>query len=126
MILLAGADGDAQGLLCRLARRRVPRVRVVCTSSGPEALDLLARAEYSVAMVDQDLICLSGTEVIRRARCRQIKTPMVLFASGATRVLALRARQVGAQDLLEKPVLVSQVDAVLSDFVGMRRLPEGT
>jgi len=121
-ILLASADEEVRGFLWRLSRRRVPDAALSCTHSGLEALDLLRRAQYCVGVVDQDLAHLSGLEAIRRARWRGVRTPLVLLAGGATRALALRARQVGAQDLLEKPVLVAQYDAVLRDFVGAHRL----
>jgi two-component system OmpR family response regulator len=125
-MLVADADEDTRKFVCRLSRRRLPGVQVVCTDSGLEALDLLSRGEYSVAIVDQDVRYLSGAEVIRRASWRQVRTPLVLLAAGATRALALRARQVGARDLLEKPVSVSQIDAVLHDYVGLRRLRKGS
>ena len=124
-ILLAGRDEYVTGFLCRIIRFRVPQIVSLCTGSGAEALEMLAGGGFSAGIVEQDLSDLCGMEIIRRARWRGMDMPLVLLAGESTRDLAIRAQQVGAQDLLEKPVTVQRIEAVIRDFVLVGRSGSG-
>lgn len=105
------------GFLDRIVRSKAPQAQVTVVHDGFRALDLLVQGAYCLAVLDRDLTGLSGMDIIRRARLRRVKTPVVLLCEHASRGLALRAQRLGAQELLEKPVLVSGVETVLRWFV---------
>ena len=90
--------------------------RVVCAESGEEALELFARAEPGLIVLDLMLPGIDGLEVCRRVRERSACPIIMLTARGSEedKVLGLR---LGADDYVTKPFsaqeLLARVEAVL-------------
>lgn len=78
-------------------------------NDGEEALHFLTEIDYDVVLLDLGLPKLDGMTVLRRARKRQLRMPMMVLSARDTvedRVLALQA---GADDYVLKPFAFEEV-----------------
>jgi DNA-binding response OmpR family regulator len=94
---------------------------VDATDRGDEALLLLEVNEYAAAVIDWRMPGVEGTDVIRQARARGDRTPLLMLTArdlGADRVEGLDA---GADDYLVKPFDFSELLARLRAL--LRRPP---
>ena len=124
-MLVVSADAATTGFVRRAVRCWAPGTTLTVCADGRRALDHLAESRYRLALVDQDLTGLCGLEVIRRACGRGIDTPIVLAASHGTRRLALRVAQLGGHDMLQKPLTISSMLALLRDFLDLDSVGAG-
>jgi DNA-binding NtrC family response regulator len=76
-------------------------VRVV--ESAEEALDLLAREEFLMAITDARLGGMTGYEFLAKAKAQWPELPTLMLTAYATPKLAVEAIQAGAMDYLAKP-----------------------
>jgi EAL domain-containing protein (putative c-di-GMP-specific phosphodiesterase class I)/CheY-like chemotaxis protein len=101
-------------------RRSVQRVLVRAgftvfdVSSGQEALGLLARTEFDCIVTDINMPCMSGVDVLRAVRERDLDVPVVLLTGAPTVATAVRAVEYGAFAYLTKPI----EPAALAQLVG--------
>lgn len=110
-LLLVEDDFDLSGVLSLSLLRR--GYEVLCCADGIEALSLLRKQPFDVAILDLSLPQLDGLEVLRRLRDGGGRTPvLVLTARGAVseRILGLNA---GADDYLAKPFDLEELAARL-------------
>jgi len=94
---------------------------VDATDRGDEALLLLEVNDYAAAIIDWRMPGVEGTDVIRQARARGDRTPLLMLTArdlGADRVEGLDA---GADDYLVKPFDFSELLARLRAL--LRRPP---
>jgi len=77
-ILLVDDETDTLVSLAELLERSLPFVRVYATSTGKEALAVLAEADVDLVMVDYRMAKMDGLEFLRRAK---------RLAPGADRVM---------------------------------------
>jgi two-component system, sensor histidine kinase and response regulator len=80
---------------------------VVDASSGREALDLAAREEFALFLLDVMMPELDGIETLERLRAtaKTASAPVILItAAGLDRARVERAYSLGAVDYLEKPI----------------------
>lgn len=89
-LLLAENLGDAE-------------YRVTAAETGQQALDLLCRQVFPVALIDIRLPDLSGLELLRELRQRQPDCCVLLMTGQATVEDAVAAMREGAHDYLAKP-----------------------
>jgi len=71
--------------------------------SAEEALTLLAREEFLMAITDARLGGMSGYELLAKARAQWPDLPTLMITAYATPKLAVEAIQAGAMDYLAKP-----------------------
>ena len=100
-ILLAEDEKElAKGLKYLLEK---DRFMVDMVHNGRDAWDYLSQTSYSAAVLDIMMPQMSGLEVLRRARTKNISTPIMLLTAKsevADKVIGLDA---GADDYLPKP-----------------------
>lgn len=118
------AEDDA-ALRSVLGRGLVKHGYVVdATDRGDEALLLLGVNEYAAAIVDWRMPGLEGAEVIRRARARGDRTPMLMLTARDLSADRIEGLDAGADDYLVKPFdfgeLLARIRALL------RRPPLGS
>ena len=87
------------------AALRAEGYRVLLAADGPQALDLAARGNPDLVLLDVALPLLSGHEVLRRLRLSPAtaRTPVLLLSGLASPLEAGPARSLGAQGVIAKP-----------------------
>ena len=93
---------------------------VYTTSSGEQALDAIIAHRFDVALIDNTLGDMEGTEVTRIYRLthpRPHSTPVVLMSGHLTMELQQRCEQAGADAMLTLPVKPARLNKVLEKLV---------
>jgi DNA-binding NtrC family response regulator len=76
---------------------------VISTFSGKEALDTLMARDVDVALVDIRMPGMSGMEVLREVREKDLATEVIMITAYATIEEAVQAIKIGAYNFLSKP-----------------------
>ncbi len=120
-------DDDAAVLrACSLLLDRAG-FKVDSASSGPRALELLQDNAYSVILSDILMEGMSGLDLLRAIRERDLDTPVVMMTAGPSLATALEAMAYGAHRYLLKPVapetLVETITraSLLADLARLKR-----
>jgi CheY-like chemotaxis protein len=87
---------------------------------GEEALDLVARERPDAVFLDVRMPGLSGIEVLRRLRRIDPTLPVVLVTGHAEPADLNAARQLGVTEIIEKPLLLKNLEDALA---GLRPQP---
>jgi DNA-binding response OmpR family regulator len=86
------------------------------TTSGEEALDLAAAAEFDVVVLDVMLPDIEGFDVVRRLRTAGDRTPVLMLTARDADADVVSGLNAGADDYLTKPfsfdVLIARVQAL--------------
>ena len=72
-------------------------------SKGNEGLRELLEGEYDLAIIDIGLPEISGEEIIRTAKERGIKTPIIVLTGDTDKDLKKRLSEMGVTHFMEKP-----------------------
>jgi EAL domain-containing protein (putative c-di-GMP-specific phosphodiesterase class I)/CheY-like chemotaxis protein len=101
-VLLVDDDLD----ICRDYARALRRsgLNVVTATSAPEALTLLANDTVNVIVSDIAMPSMSGIELLRVVRERDLDLPVVLMTGSPSLDTAIQALDYGATSYLRKPV----------------------
>ncbi len=95
---------DEPRLLQELAERlREEGLAVDTAADGEEGLYYLSEHPYDAAVVDLGLPRLEGTELIRRARARGVRTPVLILTARGRWQEKVEGLEAGADDYLVKP-----------------------
>ena len=97
-------------------------VHVVTARDGHEACALLARQAIDLVFTDLQMPGRDGLAVLAEAKARDRDRPVVLVTAHGTLPVAIEALRAGADDILEKPVLLDQLELALLRARGRRRL----
>jgi len=100
-ILVVDDDAAIRRLLGSILARQ--QHKVVEAASGAEAMDVLGRQAFDVALVDILLPDRSGLDVLRWARVADIDTEFVVLTGRADVETAVEAMRLGAYDFVTKP-----------------------
>lgn len=104
--------------ICLLALRRLGIVAADQAASGAEALiQLLQGPAYDVLLLDWFMPDITGAgvlQVLRDPRCdATVRLPVIVMTAYPSRDTLLRARRLGADDVLAKPFSTAQLAARL-------------
>ncbi|RMG36818.1 MAG: sigma-54-dependent Fis family transcriptional regulator [Planctomycetota bacterium] len=110
--LLVVDDDDAfrSSLVRRFQRRGF---NVSEAASAEEALELIARRLFDVAVVDMVMPGMSGLELLERMRELNPHCQCILLTGQATVESAVQAMKLGAYDYLRKPFPLAELEVVL-------------
>jgi signal transduction histidine kinase len=100
---------------------------IAMAASGAEALAMLLESDYALALIALELAEMNGFEIARmiRARERTQHLPIVFTTNDRPDdATVLRAYQLGAVDLLAKPVLPTVLRAKVTVFIDLQRHSE--
>jgi len=96
---------DEEPLRRALARMLAAEAyEVVQAGDGRAALEELARGDFDVVVSDVKMPHMSGLELLRAIRQRDLELPVILLTGGPTTAAALEAKRHGALHYLTKPV----------------------
>ncbi len=103
-LLLVDDDPTNQDLLSRRLKRAGYATELA--GSGYEALDVLARREVELVLLDSMMPGLSGIELLRQLRCRfsPARLPIIMVTALGESERIVEALNLGANDYISKPV----------------------
>lgn len=88
---------------------------------GMEALDLINKNNYDLAIVDITLPSLNGIELIRRVRCTNKEIKIIVLSASNDEMDIINGLDIGANDYVTKPFspreLYARIRALLRDNV---------
>lgn len=124
-------DDRLDGLIALEAVLTLPNVNLVRAQSGKEALDLLARYEFAVILLDVQMPVMDGFETARNIRLNdQYKYTPIIFVTAINKDDShiYRGYEVGAVDYIFKPfepqILRSKVSIFVDLFLKSRQLQD--
>ncbi|NIL96261.1 MAG: response regulator, partial [Planctomycetales bacterium] len=113
-------DADFRSTVVRRFRRRGFRVEEA--GSGEEALNLVQRRQFDVAVIDMLMPGMSGLELIKKFKGRQADVEPIMLTGQGTIESAVEAMKLGAYDYLEKPFPLAELEAVIQKAYGHHQL----
>jgi DNA-binding NtrC family response regulator len=116
-VLVAEDDADMRQLVCHGLRRAGFRVTAVADVMA--ALDQLAPrgARFDVVVSDVRMPGLSGLDLLALLRGARLELPVVIVSAFADEATRAEARELGAAAVLDKPVDVDVLSAVVARAV---------
>ncbi len=100
-VLVVDDDPDVRRLVGVVLARQ--QLTVVEAASGNDAILLLSRDEFDVALVDVMLPDQSGLDILRWARGADVATEFIVLTGHADVETAVEAMRLGAYDFIAKP-----------------------
>jgi two-component system nitrogen regulation response regulator GlnG len=108
-----------------LAFRRAYRdtgIQVHTAESAEEGLNLAARHQPDVVVLDVQLPDLNGLDVFRRLHALDVHTPVIFITGKSTTDTAIEAMKLGAYDYLFKPLELAQLRQVVDRALALSRM----
>jgi two-component system nitrogen regulation response regulator GlnG len=99
-----------------------PEDTLVTASEGSEGLELVARIQPDVVVLDLNLPDMSGLEVFRRIHAMDARIPVIFITGQGTTETAIEAMKRGAFDYLLKPLDVTRVRDLVERAAEISRL----
>ena len=112
-VLVVDDDTDVRGLLAAVLEND-GTAKVTEAASGAEAMNILGREEFDVAVLDLQLPDHSGLEVLRWARAAEIDTELIVLTGHADVESAVEAMRLGAYDFITKPCKNAELREVVA------------
>jgi DNA-binding NtrC family response regulator len=81
--------------------------------NGLKALELLDRNEYDVVLLDLNMPCMGGIDVLRKIKSFEIPVEVIVLTANATIATAVEAMKLGAYDYLTKPFRLEELWPVI-------------
>jgi CheY-like chemotaxis protein len=93
---------------------------VVCSASHVQAIELAITQNFDLYLVDNRMPGLSGTELTKKLRQFDLRTPVLFYSGAAYETDREAARAAGAQGFLVKPAngdqLIAAVTRLIAEF----------
>ncbi len=119
-LLIVDDDADFRATVARRFRRRGFRVEEA--GSGEEALNLVQRRQFDVAVIDMLMPGMSGLELIKKFKGRQAECEPIMLTGQGTIESAVQAMKLGAYDYLQKPFPLADLESVIQRAYGHHQL----
>lgn len=107
-------DDDQEYLEVLAERLTIRGMTVTTAASGAAALDLLAQGHFDVTVLDLQMPELDGLGVLERLAAAGTTPQVIVLTGHATVARGVRAMQLGAADVLEKPVDIRRLTETIS------------
>ncbi|MGH7346330.1 MAG: response regulator [Candidatus Rokuibacteriota bacterium] len=112
------ADGDETSARFVANFLLQARLRAYPTARGLEAMQLVGRFRLSLAVVDVDLLDMSGCELVGKLRAIEPGLPVVMTTADYSPATEVQARQLGIVQYIHKPIDLHRLDRVVSRLLG--------
>lgn len=96
----------------------IGRYQVASAEDGKEAIQMLRKKKFDVAIVDLRLPGKSGIEVLEKAKEYQPKLKSIIITAYPSVDSVTKATELGAVDYLTKPFSLDELDAMMEDVLG--------
>ena len=121
-ILMVDDEPDAQDLIRQNFRREIRKgvYSFGFAGSGESALDAISHSKEEVMLVLSDINMpgMSGIELLQELRARWPELPVMMITAYGDAATEAKVRELGAEQLLTKPVDFVELKERLSRFVG--------
>ena len=97
--------------------------RVLSAPDGTTAIKIGDSEPFSLAFVDINLPDMSGVDVMRKLRESGIASPFVVVSANLRESFADEIESLSVHKVLEKPVDLTDIEAVVKDLVGSPGTP---
>ena len=111
-ILVADGDEAAARLVAGFLLQA--RLRAYPTARGLDAVRLLGRFRLGLAVIDVDLLDMSGFDLVRKLRAAEPVLPIVMTTADYSPAIEVEARQLGIVQYLHKPIDLQRLDLVVA------------
>ena len=101
LLIVDDESGFTEVLCKRMARRGVAATP---TSSGEDAVQLLRRAEFDVAIVDLKLQGMDGVEILKVFKLMAPGMPVIMLTGHGSEEAREACMKLGAEGYLSKPI----------------------
>jgi len=95
---------------------------VEAVGDGRQAIEAMARRTHDLVVTDLKMPHADGLEVLAAAKRADADRPVVLVTAHGTMDVAVQAMRKGADDILEKPVVLEELELLLTRVLDRRRL----
>jgi two-component system response regulator AtoC len=113
---------DDEGLIHFLSRFFSTKgYDVTAYTDGQSALDVLAKEQFDLILLDYKMTGLSGLDTLREVRKSQVKTPVIIMTAYGTTETAIKAMKLGAYDYLLKPFDREELSRIVEDALEVNR-----
>ncbi len=119
-LLFVDDDPEVRTVLVRRFQRR--NYHTSEASDGIEALEMLERRAFDVAIVDLDMPRMSGIEMVERLKAAHNECEIIMLTGQGSIETAVQAMKLGAVDFLIKPVALDTLEMVVQKALHARRL----
>jgi DNA-binding NtrC family response regulator len=115
---------DDDSVLRKLVTDQVGRMGFDSSSarSGEEALELIAKSDFDVVLLDIRMPGLSGLEALREVRKMEDPPEVIMLTADTSLNTGIEAMRLGAYDYLTKPATLEEIEAVIRKADEKRRL----
>ncbi len=96
---------------------------VEVAGDGQQALDMLCKHPYDVAVLDFKMPHLDGLEVLRAVREERVRTAILILTGYGDEEMSFQAGRMGAQKFLNKPILPLDLVAEIREAMDSRLPP---
>lgn len=110
---------ETDELLAELATEMVDLVgRVECVTSAEQAMSALETSHWDLLVVDIQLSGISGLDLVREATHRDPMIATLVLTRDATFDIAVEAMRAGADDVMSKPIDITDLIAKVKELSG--------
>jgi DNA-binding NtrC family response regulator len=90
--------------------------------SGMKALEMLAREEFDILLLDLQMPDISGLEALKKIKAGAIATEVIILTGNATVATAVEAMKLGAYDYVTKPCTIRELTIVMEKAYEKKKL----
>ena len=113
-------DDDPQVVRLLRVNLELEGYDVVSASDGNEALEAVAAEDPDLVVCDVMMPGIDGTEVVRRLRADNVKTPVVMLSAKAMRSDMRKGLDAGADEYVTKPFDPAELIEVVDRLLGRK------
>lgn len=103
---------------------RKEEYNVKVASNGEEAIEMLQKEPFDLAIVDIQMPGISGIEVLKNSRENHPKTTVIMITAFASHESAIEAMKLGAYDYITKPFKIDEIKLVISKSLDKKNLEQ--
>ncbi|WP_446008991.1 response regulator [Candidatus Electrothrix sp.] len=115
-VLLVDDNEEFANLLAH--RLEIRGMKVVAVSCGEEAVALVKKQRFDVAIIDLSMPGIDGIETLKQIKAIRPALEVLMLAGHATVTGGIEAMKQGASDFLQKPV---EIDELLKKIKAARK-----
>ncbi len=119
-LLIVDDDDDFRGTIVRRFGRR--GFRIADAASAQEALGLIERRQFDVAIFDMVMPGMSGLELLEKLKADRAEFEIILLTGQGTIESAVQAMKLGAYDYLSKPFPLAELELLIQKAYERRQL----